>query len=99
MSILVGTTVLLNIETDGDGTPSDPDSLVFMWREPGASAEEFSQFVYGTDSELVRDAAGQYHVYMTLGMTGLWRFRAVAVRSGAVIDAHATADVVGLPGW
>jgi hypothetical protein len=100
MSLFVGTQVQLNIETAAGGIDADPDGLIFMWRTPSASVDEAQQFEYGTDVELVRDNVGQYHVTMLLDMPGLWRFKAISVKGGTVVNAYATADVSMLSsGW
>jgi hypothetical protein len=53
---------------DDAGTATDPTAVVVKYKLGGAAAQTFT---YGTDEEVVRDAAGEYHVnFDTTGWAG-----------------------------
>jgi hypothetical protein len=58
--------------TDEDGTAVDPDVVIFRYKT--ASVAETS-YTYGTDAEVVRDSAGNYHVDLTPDTAGIWYYR------------------------
>lgn len=58
--------------TDASGTAVDPSALVLRVHRP-VSAELV--YTYGTDPEIVQDAAGQYHADIPVTEPGTWRFR------------------------
>lgn len=58
-----------------NGDLADPTTLVFTMREPD---DVVTEYLYGTDAELVRDTLGIYHVYWDCAQSGFhrWRFEA-----------------------
>lgn len=49
--------------------PADPSALTFYLKLPDGTVTEY---VYGTDAELVRDAVGEYHVDWTITVHGVY---------------------------
>lgn len=55
-----------------NGTPTDPDTIVFKVRTP-AGVE--TTYTYAIGPTVVRDGVGQYHVDVLLNQTGRWWYR------------------------
>lgn len=55
-----------------DGAAYDPATINFIYREPD---EDLVKLVYGTDAAVVRDSAGVFHIDLTVGIAGVWRYR------------------------
>lgn len=51
----------------------DPTTVRFAAKDPNGTIEIY---VYGTDSEVVKDAVGQYHCEIDLTAAGTWYWRA-----------------------
>lgn len=49
--------------------PADPSALTFYIKQPDGTVTEY---VYGTDTELVRDAIGSYHVDWPITAHGVY---------------------------
>ena len=60
---------------DTAGTDADPASLAVTVLSP-ANVE--LSYVYGVDSEVVRDSTGNYHMDILLEVEGLYRWRTEA---------------------
>lgn len=55
---------------DETGLSVDPaDGLFFSYSYPGS---EVVIYTYGTDTEIVRDDVGEYHVNLTFDVAGFW---------------------------
>lgn len=67
---------------DEDGALADPTVLTFYMREPD---DTVTDFVYGTDVELVKDSPGIYHVYWDITQSGFhhWRYEATGTVAAA----------------
>lgn len=52
-----------------DSTPVDPDTLS-VWVTDPAGVE--TEYVYGDDVEVVRDAVGEYHIDIDANQSGVW---------------------------
>ena len=58
--------------TINDGNDNqDPGGLTFEFRNPAGT---LASYVYGTDSQLVREAAGVYYVALSLDTIGRWHY-------------------------
>lgn len=68
--------------TDIDDEPVDPTTVTFRIREPDGA---LTAYVYGTDPEVVRSAAGVYHVEWSVTLPGLhrWRFESTGTGQAA----------------
>jgi hypothetical protein len=64
------------------GVATDPTTVTFKVRTPAGVETEY---VYGTDAEVVRTAAGAYYVDVTLTASSDWSVRFVA--TGSLITA------------
>lgn len=53
--------------TDINDVAADPTTITFKIREPDGTV---TTYVYGTNSELVKDATGKYHVDWTVAKAG-----------------------------
>ena len=64
------------------GTAVDPTTVTFVFRKPSDSV---TTYVYGTDSQLVKDSVGNYHVDLTpaAGEHGEWQYRWTSTRTPA----------------
>lgn len=59
--------------TDANSTAFDPDVVRFKLKPQGQS---ITTYVYGTDSELVKDSTGNYHVDVDVtSLPGTWYYR------------------------
>jgi hypothetical protein len=56
---------------DAAGTAADPDSLTLTVREPDGTT---IVYVYGDDSEIVRDSEGIFHADIPVDAAGMWAF-------------------------
>ena len=63
-----------------DGAPRDPTVVKFEWKKP--SANNHTEYTYGTDAELVKDGVGNYHVDLSATEAGGWLYRFYATGSG-----------------
>jgi hypothetical protein len=74
---------------DEDGVIADPFGVVFRMREPD---DTVTVYVYGTDTEVVKDSPGVYHVDWDITLEGLhfWRFET----TGDVMAAEETTFTV-----
>lgn len=69
------------LNADGSqGALADPSSLVFTIASEDNSV--VLRYTYGVDAELVRDSEGQYHVYVTLTVAGVWEGRWIPSGNG-----------------
>lgn len=67
-------TVRLSVEfRDAAGTLTDPTTLEFKIKSPDDAP--VVTYIYGTDAELVRDAAGKFHVDYDVDVSGTWYYR------------------------
>lgn len=58
--------------TDTADAAQDPGALRLMVKPPTGAT---TIYTYGTDAEVVRDAAGAYHADIALIAAGQWRWR------------------------
>ena len=65
------------------GVDVDPTTVTVKLQDPSGNEEVF---VYGTDPEIVRAAAGVYTIDVTLDEHGIWFYRWEA--TGNLIAAH-----------
>ena len=54
------------------GTFTDPTAILFKFRTPANLA---TTYTYGTDSQLVKDSTGKYHVDLSMTQEGDWYYR------------------------
>lgn len=68
-----GVTLKVNDIKNRDGAISDPTTLTFTMTEPDGTV---TTYVYGTDTQLVRDSVGNYHVDWVITKVGahVWKF-------------------------
>lgn len=57
----------------------DPSTVTFRMKAPSGA---ITVYVYGTDSQLVRDQVGVYHVDMNLNQAGTWTYRFESTGTG-----------------
>jgi hypothetical protein len=58
--------------TDKDGVAVDPTTVNFKFKKPGATP---TVYVFGTDSQVVKDSVGNYHVDLNADQSGTWFYR------------------------
>lgn len=58
--------------TDASSTAFDPDVVRGKFKDPSGN---ITTYVYGTDSELVKDATGEYHFDVSVDEAGTWYYR------------------------
>ena len=58
--------------TDAAGDACDPTGVVFKFQDPSGNE---TTYTYGTDSELVKDSVGNYHVDVDTDEVGYWYYR------------------------
>ena len=68
------------------GVATDPTAVRFQVRDP---ANVTTEYVYGTDAELVRSAAGAYYVDVNANQAGTWRYRFYSTGTGQAADEGA----------
>lgn len=73
--------------TDADSTAVDPDVVRFKFRTPNGT---LTTYVYLTDTELVRDSTGNYHVDLSVtNSPGNWLYRFEGETSGGAAQGAA----------
>ena len=68
------------------GAATDPTSVRFQVRNPAGTTTEY---VYGTDAQLVRSSAGSFYVDVNANMVGTWRYRFYSTGTGQAADEGA----------
>ena len=58
--------------TDAVGADADPTTVRGRFRDPSGVV---TTYVFGTDSELVKDAVGNYYFELSPAASGEWRYR------------------------
>ncbi len=59
--------------TDVDGvTAIDPTTITIRFIDPAGTA---TAWLFGTDSEVIRDSVGNYHADIPVSLPGVWRYR------------------------
>jgi hypothetical protein len=77
----VGDEVKLKGEfTDDDGNAQDPTTVTFAFLAPSASSA--TEYVYGTDAEVVKESTGVYYVNLGVTEAGTWRWRFYSTGTG-----------------
>jgi uncharacterized protein YfaS (alpha-2-macroglobulin family) len=65
--------------TDTAGTAIDPTTVSFRVKDPAGT---ITTYAYGTDSELVKDSTGNYHVDIDANTDGIWAYRFSSTGAG-----------------
>ena len=71
--------------TNAAGAPIDPTGVNVSIREPGGTV---TIYVYGTDSEVVKDSAGNYHIDVNANAPGRWYYRWWSTGTGQAADEN-----------
>lgn len=64
---------------DEAGAAVDPTTVSFTFRTPSGTE---TTFLHGTDTELVKDSVGNYHVDIDANAGGSWHWRFVSTGTG-----------------
>jgi len=84
----IGTALRITaVFTDISGDAADPSVIKFKVNPPKGADEEY---IYGTDTEVVRTGVGVYHFDLLLDEAGSWYYRWVG--SGNVAKAFENID-------
>jgi len=67
-----GQKVRCSVEFKVDDVLTDPTTVTFKSKKPTGT---ITTLVFGTDTAVVKDAVGQYHVDVTTDEKGEWNFR------------------------
>lgn len=65
--------------TTSAGVATDPTTVRFSVRNPAGTT---TSYLYGTDSQLVKDSTGNYHVDIDANADGRWHYRFFSTGSG-----------------
>ena len=57
---------------DINNNAADPNTITVKYKPPGQSVVTK---VYGTDIEVVRDSAGNFHIDLLVSLAGEWQYR------------------------
>lgn len=78
--VMVGALVRCSaVFTTAAGVAQDPGAVRFRAKDPSGGVTEY---VYGSDAELVKDSTGNYHVDVDADEPGTWYFRFAGTVSG-----------------
>ncbi len=66
--------------TNAAGAAADPSVVRFKFKRPDTGV--IVTYVYGTDSQLVKDSVGNYHVDVSGDAAGEWPYRFEATGTG-----------------
>ena len=72
--------------TTSAGVATNPTAVRFQVRTP---AGDTTEYVYGTDAEVVRPATGSYYVDVNASEAGTWRYRFYSTGTGQAADESA----------
>jgi hypothetical protein len=73
MSYYVGDLVRISATwTNAAGSVTDPTAVLAKYRDPAGTV---TTYTYGTDTELVKDSTGIYHVDIDADSAGKWLYR------------------------
>jgi hypothetical protein len=68
------------------GALMDPAAVLFKFKDP---AGVVTTYTYGTDSQLVKDSTGKYHVDINASSVGRWYYKFYSTGSGqAAFENH-----------
>ncbi len=81
--IVVGSTPVFRAAYDVDGTPTDPTTVTFSWRIDDG---EVTDWIYGTDAEVIKDSTGNYSVALPVTAPGRWYGRWVGTGDAAAAE-------------
>jgi hypothetical protein len=70
------------------GAAVDPPVVRFLFVPPGEARKTLA---YGTDSEVVRSAAGAYHVDLSVDGSGVWPYRWESEEKVGIAEGQVTA--------
>lgn len=70
--------------TNSAGTAVDPTVVKLSFRDPSGNE---TTYIYGTDAQLVRDSAGNYHVDINADEAGIWYYRWWSTGTGQAAEA------------
>jgi hypothetical protein len=73
------------------GTATDPTTVTCYFKDPTGA---LTTYVYGTNSQLVRDSTGAYHVDIFANIAGNWWYRFEG--TGTVVSASEAEFIVPL---
>lgn len=73
--------------TDEAGAVLDPTAISVSVLKPGAVLPTVK--TYGADSEVVKDATGQYHIDVNADTSGVWRYRWQSTGTGQAANESA----------
>lgn len=65
--------------TDADGTAFDPAAVFVKVKDPSGNV---GTYTYGEDEELIKDAAGSYHLDVDADEAGTWHWQMTATGTG-----------------
>jgi hypothetical protein len=68
--------------TNSSQSAADPSTVRGRFRDPSGNV---TTYLFGTDSQLVKDATGAYHFDVTIDEAGDWRYRGEG--EGAIVAA------------
>lgn len=90
-----GTSLRLTVNfVDDDGVGVDPDTVTFSTYTPSGLK---TSYVYGTDSEVGRSAAGAYYADIVPDQSGRWQFRWLTSGTGTTIASEGDFPVQASP--
>ena len=72
--------------TNSAGTALDPTAVIVKVKAPDGTV---TTYTYGTDPEVVRDSAGNYHIDVDADASGTWYYRFHATGTGQSADEAA----------
>lgn len=74
---------IAGVFTNAAGTGIDPDDVFVKYKDPSGNV---TTLTYGTDAELVRDSAGNYHVDVDADEAGHWDYRFYSTGTGQAAE-------------
>lgn len=57
------------------GTAADPSNVFFKIKDPTGTIGTYTMSGTGTNTDLVKDSVGNYHIDVTLDESGIWHYR------------------------
>lgn len=90
-----GTSLRIEVQfADASGTAIDPDTVTFKTYSPCGQSVTY---VYDTDAEVGRSAAGAYYADIEPGEAGVWFFRWETTGTGTVFATEGRFNVQRSP--
>ena len=91
MAIKINTYIIGNLirvtaaftDPDNADAPIDPTAVNFTFKDPTGNS---TTYLFGIDSQLVKDSVGNYHVDIDINQSGTWHYKFFSTGTGQAAE-------------